>query len=64
METKELRQKNTQELKEMISKLLKELKEAAGNILQKKEKNVKKARQLRREIARIKTLITESEVSK
>ena len=55
----DLRKKNIEDLKEELTKLEKELQKAVSDILQKKEKNVKKAFFLRKDIARIKTVLNE-----
>ncbi|OGC50667.1 50S ribosomal protein L29 [candidate division WWE3 bacterium RIFCSPLOWO2_01_FULL_37_15] len=59
MKVTDLRNKNEQELKELIQKTRKELEELVTNIIKGKEKNVKKVRPLRKEVARIKTVISE-----
>jgi len=55
----DLRKKNIEDLKEELTKLEKDLQKAVSDILQKKEKNVKKASFLRKDIARIKTVLNE-----
>ncbi|MFZ2664461.1 MAG: 50S ribosomal protein L29 [Patescibacteria group bacterium] len=55
----EFRKKTKEELKKEITSLEKEVQKVVSDILQKKEKNVKKASQIRRDIARIKTLLSE-----
>ena len=59
MKVTDIRNKNEQELKELIQKTRKELEELVTNIIKGKEKNVKKVRPLRKEVARIKTVISE-----
>lgn len=59
MTNTEIRQKTTEEIAEMIIKTKLSLKDTVVDILQKKEKNVKKARQLKREIARLETILNE-----
>gem|GEM_PF-4295279 len=56
----ELRQKTELELKELLLKTKKELLDTSSNILQRKEKNVKKPRAIRKQIAQIKTLLAEA----
>lgn len=55
----EFRNKTIEELKQEIINLEKEIQKVVSDILQKKEKNVKKSSQIRKDIARIKTLLTE-----
>lgn len=57
--TADLRQKPDSELSEVLSKLRSDYKDVSADFLQKKEKNVKKPGQLKREIARILTLMNE-----
>lgn len=59
MKLDELRKKTKEELNEELSKSQKSLRDVVADVLQKKEKNVKKAKQIRKEIARIKTLLKE-----
>lgn len=59
MDTKELRQKNKDQLKEAILEFRKELREISLNTLQGKEKNVKKAGSVRKSIARALTVLAE-----
>lgn len=59
MKVKELRQKTELELKELLTKVNANYLSVVSAILQKKEKNVRKPGQLRKEIARIKTIMTE-----
>ena len=59
MNTKELRKKSEIELREALIKLEKDYRDQVGNILQRKEKNVKKARLVKKDIARVKTIMTE-----
>ncbi len=60
MKMTELRQKTELELKELLLKTKKELLDTSSNILQRKEKNVKKPRAIRKQIAQIKTLLAEA----
>lgn len=62
MKISELRQKTEQELREYLEKLTKEVKDARNSALQSKEKNVKKPIALRKEVARVMTLLTEKKV--
>jgi ribosomal protein L29 len=55
----EFRNKTKEELKKEITTLEKEIQKVVSDILQKKEKNVKKASRIRKDIARIKTLLNE-----
>lgn len=56
---KDLRAKNDGELKELIMKLKKEVSEHMSGILKGKDKNAKKAIALRRQMARIQTILNE-----
>lgn len=58
----DFRKKTIEELQQELTKTLKELEQANLNLLQKKEKNVKKAGQLKKTIAQIKTLLTEKQI--
>jgi|GEM_PF-1303210 len=58
----EMRAKTEQELKEEVKKLEKELQAVVTAVLQKKEKNFKKPREVKRNIARVKTVLTEKKV--
>ncbi len=62
MNAKELRQKNDQELFDTKKNLEKEIREVSLNTLQGKEKNVKKAGLLRRDMSRILTVINEKKI--
>ncbi|AHB40015.1 TPA: 50S ribosomal protein L29 [candidate division WWE3 bacterium] len=62
MNAKELRQKNDQELLDSKKNLEKEIREVSLNTLQGKEKNVKKAGLLRRDLSRILTVINEKKI--
>ena len=55
----ELRQKTEQELRNLLVKQRKELQNIVSDLLQKKEKNINKARLARVEIARMQTVISE-----
>lgn len=55
----ELREKSIEDLKKELSKVEESLQKTVSDILQKKEKNIKKASFLKKDIARIKTLINE-----
>ncbi len=55
----EFRKKTIEELKKEMTALEKEIQKVVSDILQKKEKNVKKASQIRKDIARVKTLLNE-----
>jgi ribosomal protein L29 len=62
MNIKELRQKTEQELTDMLKKAEKDLNTAMTDLLQKKEKNVKKPGFLRKDIARIETILNEKKI--
>ncbi|KKS06257.1 MAG: 50S ribosomal protein L29 [candidate division WWE3 bacterium GW2011_GWF1_42_51] len=62
MNAKELRQKNEQELSDTKKNLEKEIREVSLNTLQGKEKNVKKAGLLRRDMARLLTVLNEKKI--
>ena len=55
----EYRKKSQEDLKKELLKLKKDLQKTVSDILQKKEKNIKKAVLFRKDIARINTLINE-----
>jgi ribosomal protein L29 len=55
----ELRKKSVEDLEGELSKVRKDLQKTVSEILQKKEKNIKKASVLKKDIARIRTLINE-----
>lgn len=55
----EFRKKNIEDLKKEIKSVKKDLQKTVSDIMQKKEKNIKKAGLLKKDIARIKTLISE-----
>ena len=57
MDLKELRNKNISELKDVLNKTTKEYEKVVTDILQNKEKNVKKSSGLKKDIARIKTVL-------
>lgn len=59
MYAKELRNKTKEELHEQIKSLEKEIKEVMEKLIKGKEKNVKKSGNLRRDIARVKTVLAE-----
>ena len=62
MITKELRNKSIQELKEQVKDLNVQLKDLGIKLLQNNEKNVKKVGFLKRDIARVLTIINEKEI--
>lgn len=62
MKTAELRKKTEQELNETLKKLVKESDENRLNILKGKEKNVKKGSLLKKQIAQVKTVLTEKRI--
>ena len=55
----EYRKKSQEDLKKELAKFKKDLQKTVSDILQKKEKNIKKAVLFRKDIARINTLINE-----
>ncbi|NMB91437.1 50S ribosomal protein L29 [candidate division WWE3 bacterium] len=55
----EFRKKTKEELKKELLNLEKEVQKVVSNVLQKKEKNVKKVSYLRKDVARVKTLLNE-----
>jgi len=59
MYAKELRNKTKEELNEQIKSLNKEIKEVMDSFIKGKEKNVKKSGKLRKDIARVKTVLQE-----
>jgi len=59
LKVSELRKKNTEELKEELIKVQDDLRKIVPDILQRKEKNVRKVGFIRKDIARIKTLMSE-----
>ncbi|NMB69966.1 50S ribosomal protein L29 [candidate division WWE3 bacterium] len=62
MKTSEIRNKTETELKELLQKIKKELSDNRMNWVQGKEKNNKKGLMLRRQIAKIITVIKENKV--
>ncbi len=64
MELHEIRQKNESELNELIRKARSDIENIAKDVLQQKEKNVKKVGFLRKDIARMKTILREKELEK
>ncbi len=64
MKPNELRQKSIDEIKEALSKVKKELEKNTSDILLKKEKNAKKTFFLRKDIARLRTVLKEKEILK
>lgn len=56
---KEVRSKNKEELQIYLGDLVKDLKKVRAEILEKKEKNVKKTKYLKKDIARVLTLLAE-----
>jgi|GEM_PF-861207 len=55
----EFRKKTKEDLLKEITNLEKEIQKVVSDILQKKEKNIMKVKYLRKDIARIKTLLNE-----
>jgi len=58
----DLRKKDAATLTESLAKLAKDLSDVAHNVIKSKEKNVSKMKFLRRNIARVKTVLKEKEV--
>jgi large subunit ribosomal protein L29 len=61
MPAKDLREKSKEELIEHRASLQKEIEGSMEDILKGKEKNVKKIRELRKDIARVLTILKEKE---
>jgi len=59
MNIKELKNTTENDLKKKLKDLKKDLETFSSNVLQGKEKNVKKGKFLRKDIARIKTVLNE-----
>ena len=59
MNLKELKTKNITEINKLIKDLRLDLESIATNVLQQKEKNVKKCSFIKKDIARIKTLLNQ-----
>lgn len=59
MKMQDIRKKTVKELKAEIIKQKKEMENVVMNILKEKEKNVKKVKFLKRDIARLKTVLNE-----
>jgi large subunit ribosomal protein L29 len=64
MYAKELRNKTKEELNEQVKTLEKEIKEIIDNIIKGKEKNIMKTGKVRKDIARIKTVLKEQSLNK
>lgn len=62
MKADELRQKTTDELKKTLEKQRGDMEKLMLDIVQKKEKNFKKAKVLRAEIARVNSVISEKRI--
>lgn len=63
MEAKELRKKTQSELNETLRELDRERQKVAKEILQNKEKNVKKLVAIRKDIARVKTVLNQRDTT-
>ena len=59
IDIKEFRKKELDDLKKELSKVKKDFHKTISDVMQKKEKNIKKASQFRKDIARIQTIINE-----
>lgn len=57
----DLKQKSESEITEMLADLKKQVREVSISVLQNKEKNVRKPRNLRKQIARLKTALRQKE---
>lgn len=64
MVAKELRAKNIEELKKEIAEKKKELEKYVNEVYKGKEKNISKTKFLKRDIARINTIINEKKILK
>jgi large subunit ribosomal protein L29 len=62
MQAKDLRSKSNTELLEQLKNLRKELKEVSMSVLSRKEKNVKKPRDARKDIARVLSVLKEKQI--
>lgn len=62
MKNTELLTKNENELKEMLAKLKTDLQKTLMDVLQKKEKNVRKSGLIKKDIARVKTVMALKEI--
>jgi len=62
MKAQEIRKKSAQELLDLQDKLTKEYQDLVKGIIEKKEKNVRKPRELRKDIARIQTILNERKI--
>lgn len=62
MKTSELRNKTEIELKELVTKIKKDLKDVRLDVMQGKEKNIKKALNTRKLLARIITISKEKQI--
>ena len=61
---KDIRQLSETELKDKLAKLAKEYHTVVSDVMQGKEKNVKKPLAIRKEIARVKTFVNEKKFMK
>ena len=59
IDIKEFRKKELDDLKKELLKVKKDFHKTISDVMQKKEKNIKKASQFRKDIARIQTIINE-----
>ena len=59
IDIKEFRKKELDDLKKELLKVKKDFHKTISDVMQKKEKNIKKVSQLRKDIARIQTIINE-----
>jgi ribosomal protein L29 len=61
MKVSELRQKTTEELLELIKTWQKDIEKVSLDILQGKEKNIRRPRFIRKDVARAKTILKEQQ---
>jgi ribosomal protein L29 len=64
MKTIDLRKKTEQEIKELLTKTKKEMEEYRMKAMDGKEKNLRKSLEMRKDIARLQTVLTEVNYSK
>ncbi len=59
LDVAELRKKNIEDLKKELDSMRKDKQKSVSDVLQKKEKNIKKIGLIKRDIARIQTVLNE-----
>lgn len=62
MKTSELRKKTDTELKETLQSLQSDIKDVVKGVLQAKEKNNSKIKMLKKDIARVRTILNEKKI--